>query len=137
MTIAAIKSLVLRQLGEDVEDVAEFDDLLNVYMNQGYLALMDKRKGGVQAWTDPETGLLTGIEPLSETNNLLPERVHPAIADYATYRILQNGNAQKQSRGQAFYANFEDVRQRLKSEKDEAAEVENGGTWKFTGLYDY
>jgi hypothetical protein len=126
MTIEALKGLVLRQLGEDVEDVEEFDDLLDVYLNQGYIALMEKRKGSA-----------SGIDPLSDANNLLPERVHPALADYATYRILMNGNALRQQRSQAFLSNFEDARIRLKSEKDEAAESENGGNWRFTGLYDY
>lgn len=128
MTVDEIKELVLLQLGEDPEDVEEFDTLLDAYMNQAYVLLMDKRKSGMTA----------DVEPLSDdTITALPARVHPAIADYATYRILQNGNTQKQARGQAFYASFEEQKLRMKSERDEAAEAGNSGHWKFTGLWDY
>lgn len=127
MTLAEIKNLVMLQLGEDPADVGEFDDLLNLYLEKGYRDLMRIRK----------RGLMEDVEPLSDMDNLLPDEYHGALVDYATYGILANGNSSKQQRSQQFLARFEDVRMRLKSERDEAAEAANGGVWKFTGLYDY
>lgn len=76
-------------------------------------------------------GFLTGVEPLSGSNNLLPEHVHPALADYATYKMLSNGNAQKQARAGAFYSSYLNAKTTLKSEAQEAAEVLNEGVFTF------
>lgn len=134
MTTDDIKRLVMLQLGEDPDDVGEFDELLDLYLERGYRDLMRVRK----------RGQMEGVEPLSDVDNLLPEEYHGALVDYATYGILANGNAGKQQRSQIFLMRFEDVRTRMRSERDELAEkgdealgiVGNGGDWKFTGLYD-
>ena len=126
MTLADMKKLVLLQLGEDPEDVDEYVDLLNFYLEKGYRELMRVRK----------RGLMEDIEPLTDGDNLLPDEYHGALVDYATYGILANGNASKQQRSQMFLMRFEDVRMRIRSERDEEAHAANEGNWKFTGLYD-
>jgi hypothetical protein len=126
MTLADMKELVLLQLGEDPEDVDEYADLLNFYLEKGYRELMRVRK----------RGLMDDVEPLSDDDNLLPDEYHGALVDYATYGILANGNASKQQRSQMFLMRFEDVRMRIRSERDEEAHAANEGNWKFTGLYD-
>lgn len=134
MTLTEIKKLVMLQLGEDPADVGEFTDLLSFYLEKGYRDLMRVRK----------RGQMDGVEALTDNSNLLPAEYHGALVDYATYGILANGNAGKQQRGQQFLMRFEDVRMRMRSERDELAEkgdivlgiVGNGGDWKFTGLYD-
>lgn len=127
MTLAEIKKLVMLQLGEDPDDVNEFSDLLNLYLEKGYRDLMRVRK----------RGLMDDVEPLTDDDsNLLPGEYHGALVDYATYGILANGNASKQQRSQMFLMRFEDVRMRIRSERDEEAHAANEGNWKFTGLYD-
>jgi hypothetical protein len=121
MQLDEIKELALRQQNIDVEDVAEYDALLTAYLSQAYIDLMGVRKRGI----------LTGVEPLSATNNLLPEHVHSALADYATYSMLSNGNAQKQSRAGVFYSRYVSARTMLKSQAQEAAEATNGGNFTF------
>ena len=121
MQLDEIKELALRQQNIDVEDVAEYADLLTAYLSQAYYDLMSVRKRGI----------MTGVEPLSDTNNLLPVYVHPALADYATYAMLSNGNAQKQSRAGAFYSRYLNARTTLKSEAQEAEEALNGGNFTF------
>jgi len=113
MTVTALKELVMRQLGEDVDDVLERAALLDVYLERGYQLIMDKRKGGN----------LTGVKALA-TENLLPDWAHSAIADYATYRILLTGNGTKQQRAQAFYASYGETLSKLLTEADEAALTE-------------
>jgi hypothetical protein len=85
---------------------------------------MEKRKGSA-----------SGIDPLSDANNLLPERVHPALADYATYRILMNGNALRQQRSRPSFQ-FRGCKDSPEKRERRSAESENGGNWRFTGLYD-
>lgn len=129
MEYSAIKELTLLQLGEDVEDMEDFITFLDVYLGRAYWELMKVRKRGI----------MIGVQPLSMSNNLLPEYVHPALSDYATYAILTNGNATKQSRAQSFYARYEASRMTLKSEDEDALDASNqaaGTTLKFTGLYD-
>jgi hypothetical protein len=121
MTLAEIKELALMQQNIDVEDVADYDDLLNAYLSQAYYDLMSVRKSGI----------MTDVDPLSATNNLLPVQVHPALADYATYAMLSNGNVQKQSRAGVFYSRYMTARTALKSEAQEAAEVLNLGAFTF------
>lgn len=121
MQLDAIKELALQQQNIDVEDVAEYDFLLSMYLSQAYYELMSVRKRGI----------LTGVEPLSGSNNLLPEHVHPALADFATYKMLSNGNAQKQARAGAFYSSYLNAKTTLKSEAQEAAEVLNAGVFTF------
>lgn len=129
MTIDALKATVMLQLGEDVDDVSDYDDLLNVYLERGYRMMADKYMSGDQS----------SIKPLL-TENLLPEWTHSALADFATYRILMNGNAQKQARASAFYASFQDANSKLRSKSDEdalVAEYALSGVRKysFTNLY--
>jgi hypothetical protein len=132
MEIAAMKQLAMRQLQEDVDDVSEYDDLLSAYIDDGYIELMTVRKRGTAG----------EIKSITEGNEL-PERYHLALVDYATYRVLSIGNAQKQQRAQFFLSRFLNAKNAMPSECDELAEigseelgiVGNGGNWKFTGLY--
>ena len=129
MTIDELKAVVMLQLGEDVADVSDYSVLLDTYLEAGYRIMADKYLSGD----------MKGVEPLV-TENLLPAWTHSALADYATYRILMNGNAQKQNRASAFYATFRDTTARMKSKKDEEAlnadELLTGErVFKFKNLY--
>lgn len=130
MTIAEMKELVMRQLQEDVEDVAEYAAFLDAYLDYGYVELMSVRR----------RGFISDLQPIT-TDNLLPPQYHLALVDYASYRILSNGNAQKQQRANTFLSRFLDVKGRMKSERDELAEtgdattVGNNGNWSFSNLY--
>ena len=129
MTVADLKELVMLQLGEDPADVADYDALLDVYLEQGYVKLVDKYKSGNR----------TGVEPLA-TENILPEWTHTALSDFATYRIMQNGNVQKQQRGQTYLAAFLETLAKLRSEADEEVLAYNEETYGsrqfyFTNLY--
>jgi hypothetical protein len=129
MTYDAIKTLTILQLGEDTEDMADYLVFLETYLGNGYYELMKVRKSGV----------IAGVDPLSATNNELPDYIHSALADYATYAILTNGNTNKQNRAQAYYARFEKARIGLKSEEEEALDQENADAGlqpHFVNLYE-
>lgn len=157
MTYAQIKQLALRQLDEDPHDMSEFDDLLNVYVNEGYqTALIDYAKPrevftlrtdkdgdadisglnirqivqvlehphGYSAWATQDaagnklhtavyrgeirlTALVT-YPDMTEENETprLPDWAHAALADYACFRYLSNGNMAKQSKAQFYLQRF-------------------------------
>lgn len=66
----------------------------------------------------------------SEEEPKLPEYVHGALADYATYRYLLNGNLNKQQRAQAYLQHFMMAMRSLKP----YGELD-GGVRNFRNLY--
>ena len=60
----------------------------------------------------------------------VPEWTHSALADWATWRMYTNGNPQKQNRGQAFRARYEEVLRQIK-----AMGAQEPGYGQMHGLY--
>ena len=111
MDLSALRQQVLFQTGGDAEDVQDYLPHLTQYLNEGYDRLLMAACGrhvGEGAEEDP---------PLSHDRSTpnLPAWTHRAIADWATWLICRNGNAQRQSRGYAFRRAFEEVESRLRS----------------------
>ena len=110
MDLSAIKQQVMFQIGGDAEDVRDFLPFLTRYINDGYDRLTMAAYGQHVGDGQDDTS------PLSHDRSMpaLPEWTHPAIADYATWLICRNGNAQRQNRGYAFRKAFENVESRLR-----------------------
>ena len=164
MTYAQIKQLALAQLDEDPADMAEYSDMLGIYVNEGYqMALLDhlrprdtfvmttngdgeayieglgiqkivsvtEAEHGYSAWaTLSEMGdklhtavkdgkirvvaLVTYPDLRGENEEpKLPAWAHGALADYACFRWLSNGNMAKQSRAQFYYSRYATAMQRI------------------------
>ena len=110
MNLSAIKQQVMFQIGGDAEDVQDFLPYLTRYINEGYDRLAVTFCGKHVSEEAEE------YPPLSHDRSMpqLPEWTHQAIADYATWLICRNGNAQRQARGYAFRQAFENVESRLR-----------------------
>lgn len=110
MDLSAIKQQVMFQIGGDAEDVQDFLPYLTQYINEAYDRLVSAVCNRHVSDESDE------YPPLSHDKSSpnLPEWTHRAIADWATWLICRNGNAQRQSRGYAFRRAFEDVESRLR-----------------------
>jgi len=108
--LSALKQQVMFQIGGDAEDVQDFLPHLTQYINEGYDRLV-MAAHGVHVSDEAEE-----YPPLSHDRSSpnLPGWTHRAIADWATWLICRNGNAQRQNRGYAFRKAFEDVESRLR-----------------------
>ena len=164
MTYAQIKQLALQQMDEDPADMAEFGEMLGLYVNEGYqTALLDhlrpretytlttdkdgeanieglgiqrivdvrEAEHGYSAWAtlsgmgdklhtavrDAKIKVLALVTypdlALENDTPRLPEWAHTALADYACFRFLSNGNMAKQSRAQFYYQRFAAAMQRI------------------------
>ena len=98
------------QIGGDAEDVQDFLPYLTRYINDGYDRLTMVAYGQHVGDGADDTPALSHDRSIP----VLPEWTHPAIADYATWLICRNGNAQRQNRGYAFRRAFENVENRLR-----------------------
>ncbi len=120
MTVGEIKNAVMFQTNNDAEDVGDFLPYLLGYINDGYDRLL-------VAWAGvhPEEG--SEYLPLRLETDVpqLPEWTHPALADWATWLIYRNGNAQKQNRGYPFRAAFEEARVKMTAEGGKGGKVRN------------
>lgn len=110
MDLSAIKQQVMFQIGGDAEDVQDFLPYLTRYINDGYDRLTMVAYGQHVGDGADDTPALSHARSIP----VLPEWTHPAIADYATWLICRNGNAQRQNRGYAFRRAFENVENRLR-----------------------
>jgi len=109
MTLAEIKDEIMFQHNDDAEDVGDYLPHLLDYINEGYDRLMS-------AWE--KNHIPVKHERLSWDFDVpaLPEWTHRAICDWATWLIYRNGNPQKQQRGMAFRAAFEDILHQIADE---------------------
>ena len=164
MTYAQIKQLALQQMDEDPADMAEYSEMLGLYINEGYqTALLDflrpretftlpTNEDGeanieglgiyrIASVTDAEHGYsawatlsamgdklhttvlkgrvkvvaLVSYPDLTEESDepRLPAWAHNALADYACFRWLSNGNMAKQSKAQYYYGRYATAMQRI------------------------
>ena len=110
MTLAEMKAHVMFQTNNDAEDVDDYLPSLLNYLNDGYDRL-------VKVWTQSHMEQ-TDYPWLAEDTDVpnLPEWLHRYICDWATWLVYRNGNPQKQQRGMAYRASFEEVLSRISSE---------------------
>ena len=110
MTVSEIKNRVMYQTGNDGEDITDHLPWVLEYVNQGYdrmLAAYAKTHVG-----DEEHPLLAADEDIPK----LPDWVHYALADFATWCIYRNGNTQRQQRGMRYLSSFEEALVDLRSD---------------------
>lgn len=105
MNLLAIKQRVMFQTNNDADDLGDFLPHVTDYINDGY----DKAAmayAGEHVSMDSDTYI-----PLSNDKSTpeLPDWLHMAIADWATWLIYRNGSAPKQSRGYQFRASAESL----------------------------
>lgn len=120
MTLAEIKAQIMFQTNNDEEDIEDYLPHVIDYINDGYDRL-------VKAWSknhipsgDFEKLMYESDEPA------LPEWTHRALCDWATWLIYRNGNPQKQQRGMAYRAAFEEVLAKIADEGGASGLDENG-----------
>lgn len=103
MTLSEIKEQIMFQTNNDADDLGDYEPHINDYVNEGYDKL-------VLIW-DSQHVPSTDYPMLEEDDDVpnLPEWIHRAIVDWATWLIYRNGNPQKQNRGMAYRAAFEDM----------------------------
>lgn len=109
MTLEEMKARVIFQINADIDDLGDYEPHMDGYINTGYdkllFALMNMHlKDGP-------------FDELVEDYDFpkLPEWMHPAITDFATWLVYRNGNPQKQSRGMRFLESFQEVLMQVKS----------------------
>lgn len=112
MFLIEIKDRVMFQTNNDVDDLPDFMPYLLGYINDGY----DK-----MAYAYAERHLSDSDEtyfPLKDDHDIpaVPLRYHSALADWATWLVYRNGNPQKQNRGMAFRASFEEALAAIRNE---------------------
>jgi hypothetical protein len=92
-----LKRRAVYQAVGDAEEVEELTPYVDQYINEGYGRMLSM------------AGLAANSLIRDEDEPALPEWMHPAIADFATFLLLRNGNPQRQSRGMQFRAAFEET----------------------------
>ena len=105
MTVLEIKNLIMFQTNNDADDLGDYLPHITSYINDAYdRASMAYANEHVS--TDSETYL-----PLNhdKSSPAVPDWMHRAIADWATWLIYRNGNQNKQGRGVVFRNSAEEV----------------------------
>ncbi|MDD6143319.1 MAG: hypothetical protein PUD16_07485 [bacterium] len=110
MNLLELKQQVMFQTGNDADDLGDFQPHLTDYLNEGYdrlmMAYVREHIGG--DGDSPELGH-------DKSRPELPEWLHRAIADYATWLVYRNGSAEKQSRGFVFRKAFEEAEMKART----------------------
>lgn len=113
MTVGEIKRLVVEQFGQTDDEARPHMPKLTLYINDGYDIM-------VNAWK-PRTHIGDEGFPrmmADDETPQLPIWLHAYLADYATYLIYRNGNAQRQQRGIPYLARFNEAVSRIRLEGD-------------------
>ena len=110
MNLLELKQQVMFQTGNDADDLGDFQPHLTDYLNEGYDRLM-------MAYLREHIGSEGDYPALGHDKSLpeLPEWLHRAIADYATWMVYRNGSAEKQSRGYVFRRAFEEAEMKART----------------------
>lgn len=98
------------QTNNDADDLGDYTPHIDDYINEGYDRVM-------RVWT--KNHIPTDEYAMLEADTdvpAVPEWIHPALANFATWLIYRNGNPQKQQRGLYFLRAFEDVLSRISDE---------------------
>lgn len=111
MTLAEIKNMVMFQTNNDADDLGDYLPYLETYINDGYDRLV---VAYVKQHVSSDSNDYTPLTHDKSTPNL-PDWSHQAIADWATWLIYRNGNAQKQNRGYQYRSQFAEVEAQLRA----------------------
>jgi len=129
MTLSEIQEQVMFQSNNDADDLGDFTPHINDYINEGYDRI-------VVVWDSqhvPSTDYPKLEEDTDEPN--IPEWIHRFIADWATWLIYRNGNPQKQNRGMAYRAAFEEMLSKLADMGGKNGLNEDGSVKKYKNFY--
>ena len=126
MTFAEIKDQIMFQTNNDAEDIEDYLPHVNDYINDGYDRL-------VKVWTKSHHIPAEEYPKLIEDEDVpnIPEWLHRYICDWATWLCYRNGNPQKQQRGMAFRASFEEIISQILSEGGLAGLNEDGSSKQY------
>jgi len=103
MTVGEIKNEVMFQSNNDIDDLEDFLPYLMDYINEAYDQM-------VFAWAKAHVGDEEWPRLAADTDvPALPEWTHRGIVDFVTWLVYRNGNPQKQERGLAFRAAFQEI----------------------------
>lgn len=128
MTLSEIQAQVMFQTNNDSDDLGDFTPHIDDYINEGYDRI-------VYIWDHlhvPSEDYPRLTEDTDAPN--LPEWIHRYIADWATWLIYRNGNPQKQNRGMAYRASFEELLTKLSSAGGKAGLNEDGTQKKYSNF---
>lgn len=106
MIMGEIRDLVMHQIGDDLDDLKDYQPYIERYIMDGYDRLHN-------AYTKNHLEDKAIFAPGKYPD--LPTWMHAGIADYATYMMYRNGNQAKQNRGIMYYQNFLDVENKARS----------------------
>ena len=114
MNLLELKQTVMFQTNNDADDLGDFMPYVTDYLNQAYDRLT-MVWAGQHVSADSETH-----PPLKNDKSTpqLPDWTHRAMADWATWLVYRNGNAQKQSRGLYYRRAFENVEKQIRCMTD-------------------
>lgn len=118
MDFRALKARAVFQISGDAEEAAELAPYVGQYVNEGVARLATSFGRDAPA-----------LESDADTP-ALPDWCHPAIADFASWMLARNGDANRQARGLHYRAAFEEAVARANREGGEA-----GKRTKFVGIY--
>jgi hypothetical protein len=108
MLLGEIRAMVMHQIGDDLDDLKDYQPYIERYIMDGYDRLNDAYHRKHLA---DEAVFKPGEYPD------LPTWMHVGIADYATYMMYRNGNQSKQNRGVMYYQNFLEIENKARSAK--------------------
>ena len=112
MTLAQIQAQIMFQTNNDADDLGDYTPHIDDYINEAYDRIIIVWDHKHVPCTD-YPALTTGTDVPN-----LPEWLHRYLVDWATWLIYRNGNPQKQSRGMAYRAAFEDMLREIATGKD-------------------
>ena len=124
MTVGKIKEIALYQTANDIDDIDDFETVLQPYLDEAYdmavFAFTAKHAG-----TDEYPALVR-----DEDTPALPSWMHIKLADWVSWRILADGSPARQQRGMVFRQSFDEAIRALKGESVA------GRSWSFKGIPD-
>lgn len=124
MTLLEIKNHIMHQTNNDADDLGDFLPYLVTYINEGY----DK---AAMAWagehSSQESDTYTPLRN-DKSRPEVPDWMHQAIADWATWLVYRNGNIQKQNRGLQYRNAAESVFAQARGMADSEKGISHGTT---------
>ncbi len=125
MTLSEIKEQVMFQTNNDADDLGDYEPHINDYVNEGYDRI-------VVVWDNSHVPT-TAYPALEEDDDVpnLPEWIHRALVDWATWLVYRNGNPQKQNRGMAYRSAFDEMLNRLSGMGGKAGLNDDGSMIKY------
>ena len=127
MTVGKIKEIALYQTANDIEDIDDFETVLQPYFDEGY-DMAVHAYAGVHPGMDDEFPVLTRDDEVPA----VPEWLHVKLADWMSWRILADGAPARQQRGMVFRQSFELALNQIRS--GEGKGNQPSGPWKFVNI---